>query len=391
MLKLNILVSLVGVGAILLCGCGARGSRSSTSLTQALSVHAIDMGTLATNPAIVGRDGGGSSRFQGYSVWLYGDTFLAHPDARGRTFLSNTWSFTHNFDPSGGTKDFEERRDAAQAPTMILEETPAESAFNAAHSGDRCQQRPCGALWDLWPSTIITDPVGNRAFVFYSVVVAMSGDFNFKGAGSSVAIWDHFDELPHRPRFDPPVVPDHPDLLFSQTEPDFGSAAVFVRGVLYVYACGDPIDGLDKSCKLAQVSPASVLDRRTWKFYAGRGQWSSSLGSAVPVFDGNDILSVSWNSYLQRYLAIYSSPFSRKVMLRLSPTPEGPWSDELLAFTALSPAEGGDVYDAQAHAEFDASGGQVVYVTYSRRLKAPLASEMRVVALHLQTTGPLPQ
>jgi hypothetical protein len=70
------------------------------------------------------------------------------------------------------------------------------------------------------------------------------------------------------------------------------------------------------------------------------GRWSSSVDDAVPVFDGLDILSVSWNTYLQRYVAVYSALFSDDVMIRTSPNPEGPWSDGIVAFTAKQPTDG---------------------------------------------------
>jgi hypothetical protein len=175
--------------------------------------------------------------------------------------------------------------------------------------------------------------------------------------------------------------------MFGQNEPTFGSAAVIANGVLYVYGCGNSLDGQDKGCRLGKVNPATVQDRSTWLFYSGGTAWSSSVSQAVPVFNGLDILSVSWNSYLQRYSTVYSSFFSQNVVMRTSPAPEGPWSDELLLFTA--PVDAGNTYDAQAHSEYDANGGQTIYVTYSRSL-GNFRSEIRLVQVKLQATGPLP-
>jgi hypothetical protein len=97
---------------------------------------------------------------------------------------------------------------------------------------------------------------------------------------------------------------------------------------------------------------------------------------------GDNILSVAWNNYLQQYVAVYSAPFSQKVMMRSSHYPEGPWSSEVTAFTAMQPASG-NVYDAHAHPEYDADGGQTIYVTYSRSTPAPFSSEVRLVAITL--------
>jgi hypothetical protein len=50
----------------------------------------------------------------------------------------------------------------------------------------------------------------------------------------------------------------------------------------------------------------------------------------------------------------------------------------------------GNTYDAHAHSEYDANGGQTIYVSYSRGLPASFASEVRLVSLELQTMAPLP-
>ncbi len=44
-------------------------------------IRATDLGALPKSSDIVGRDGGYSGLFQGHVVWIYGDTFLAAPDA----------------------------------------------------------------------------------------------------------------------------------------------------------------------------------------------------------------------------------------------------------------------------------------------------------------------
>jgi len=342
-------------------------------------VRVTDRGTLPVTPAIRARDGGYSTVFQGRSVWLYGDTFLGSPDAQGRTLISDSWSWTANLDATDGIAGFHERDDAVGMPTMILSETPTEHVYNAAHQGKPCQVQPCGARWALWPAAIVTDSVRERALIFYMLVYAQPGDFNFNRVGSSVATWDSFDATPQRPIIDSAA--SYPTLLFTAEEPSFGSAALSVGGTLYVYGCESV--NLDKPCKLARVDPAHVVDRSAWSYYAGQERWSSRIEDAVPVVSGNDILSVSWNNYLDRFVAVYSAPLSRDVMMRTAPAPEGPWSREIQAFAAMPPTGGGTVYDAQAHPEYDVDGGRTMYVTYSRAT-GPFASEVRLVSIDLQ-------
>ena len=377
----SILVTVCVAFGVSGCAQSNGGPSGSGTSAQLKIVSATDLGTVPTNPAISGRDGGYSAAFQGVSVWAYSDTFLTKPDASGRTLLSNTWSYTNSLDALQGITGFQERLDTVGSPTMLIQETPDELSFNLAHYGDNCQVRPCGQRWAIWPAAIVTDPASTHALVFYSVQ-SVDPNGNFHGVGSSVALWEDFNQLPQRPTFNPPFVTEHSDLMFNQNEPNFGSAGFTSNGVLYVYGCGLDTDGLDKGCRLAKVDPATVQDRATWMFYAGSGRWSASVKDAVPVFNGLDILSVSWNSYLQQYVAVYSALFSQNVMMRTSPNPDGPWSDEIKAFTAMAPVQG-NVVDAHAHSEYDSNGGQTIYVTYSRATGA-FSSEVRLVAVQLQ-------
>ena len=125
-----------------------------------------------------------------------------------------------------------------------------------------------------------------------------------------------------------------------------------------------------------------MQDRNAWTFYAGSGNWSSQVSDAISVFDGCSIVSVSWNSFLQQYVAVYSPPFSQNVTMRTSPQPEGPWSREVTAFVAMQPVQG-NVYDAHSHSEYDVNGGQMIFVTYSRST-GNFTSEVRLVSVQLQ-------
>lgn len=371
-------ILLLAVAGFEISGCA-----SVSGLSPGLTIVSVkDLGTLPTNPDILGRDGGYSALFQGYSVWLYGDTFLAQPNAEDFTLLSDSWSYTSDLSAQDGITGFHEPLDSAGAPTMILPETPAEQAFNAAHNSNNCQQQPCGARWALWPASVVVDPVAGHALVFYSLVYSLPGNFNFQSVGGSVATWQSLQQQAQRPTINPPVVAAHPDLLFNQNEPGFGSTSLISGGMLYAYGCGNPANSFDKGCWLGKVNPANVLDRSAWSFYVGNGNWSSQIGDAIPVFSGDNILSVAWNNYLQQYVAVYSAPFSQNVMMRTAPSPEGPWSFEVTAFTAMQPSQG-NVYDAHAHSEYDANGGQTIFVSYSRATPAPFTGEVRLVSIEL--------
>src|SRR5208283_2366057 len=109
---------------------GMAGCSTNGPPPDLVVVNVTDLGTIKTSSKILGRDEGYSAVFQGKSVWLYGDTFLASPDAEGRTLISDSWSWTSDLGAQAGITGFQERDDAVGAPTMILPESPQELAYD---------------------------------------------------------------------------------------------------------------------------------------------------------------------------------------------------------------------------------------------------------------------
>jgi hypothetical protein len=132
---------------------------------------------------------------------------------------------------------------------------------------------------------------------------------------------------------------------------------------------------------LARVPFANILNRGSWQYYSGSTNWTSELGNAVPVFEGNDILSVAYNQYVSAYIAVYAPPLSIRVVMRTAPRPEGPWSNPIDAFATETPADLW-VYDAQAHRELERDAGRIMYVTYTL-VTGEQTSEMLLVEIEL--------
>ncbi len=374
----KITAAVLTVGFAILFVAFAGCAHSELPEAEAAVVGVTDMGSLETNANIRGRDGGYSAAFKGKSVWLYGDTVIGVADEKGRTWLNNSWSYTDDFDASNGIAGFKERLDSIGAPTEFFPQTATEKIFNDAHYGANCAVPVCGARWAVWPGVIVSDELRNRALIFYEVIYAEPGDMNFEGFGKGIAVWTSLDEPPQRLTVSASV--DHPDIIFSDNEPSFGSAAAVVGEELYVYGCD--LESMRKPCKLAKVPLADALDRFKWKYYAGGAAWSDKIADAVAVMNGNDIMTVYYNAYLQRYVAVFSQPMDTAVMLRTSSSPEGPWSAAQKLFDAKAPVDSEWVYDALAHPEYDEENGRFIYVTYSRATGF-LASERRLVRIEL--------
>src|SRR5580658_2477768 len=93
--------------AIALAGCNSITYHTPSNQAPGLQVVQVtDLGPIPTNPDILGRDGAYSALFQGSSVWLYSDTFLAKPNAENFTLISDSWSYTSDLNASAGLSGF---------------------------------------------------------------------------------------------------------------------------------------------------------------------------------------------------------------------------------------------------------------------------------------------
>jgi hypothetical protein len=326
---------------------------------ESFGASAVEVGVLPQASTIQGRDGGPSARCFGHSVWTFGDTVLNLQDEIGTNWHHNSFSITDDADASDGITGFSERLDSAGAPRYFIAPTADEAAFNADHYGDACRVMPCGARWAVWPGAPVWDEARSRALVFYGLIYAEPGAFNFHGVGQSVALWSDFSTEPVRPSPSPGAT--HPTLLFGEGEPAWGTAALIDSGILNVFACDSDGNGLEPPCYLAQVPPESVLDRAAWRYWNGSA-FAPAMADRRSLFVGAPSVTVAWNEHLHAYAALYAQPLSNRVVLRTAPALTGPWSDARLLFEARRDPEG--AYDSNWHQEFDR--GRDLYVTFSR-------------------------
>jgi hypothetical protein len=336
--------------------------------------HGKDVGVVESSPMILGRDGALSAVAGGRSVWIFGDTIFVDTPSGATHYVSNSWSWTQDFDASHGVV-LHQPTTPDGWPASFMDLSPDERAYNVAHDALACTtSEKCGTRWAIWPQVMVADPERKRTLVFYGKVYAEpEGGLHFSCVGHSIGVWGDSGAGPQRPADG--AVDTVPEMLFRQDEPGFGSAAVTEANLLYVYACDS--NGYLKECRIGRVPLDDALDRSAWQFYTGR-RWSDDVTAATSVLAGNDVMTIAYNAYLGKYLAVYAPPFVNQVMLRSSLRPEGPWSDEVLAIDLNDhPPTDLWVYDAAAHPEFEARGGETQYVTYSLFLGNPGAGDYR--------------
>lgn len=379
--------------ALLLVKCGGGGGSGSNStdapqgevpsVAAEVAIGTIrEIGTVSRHPAILKRDCGFSALFQGQSIWLFGDTLMETPNTDNLNMISNSLSCTFDIDAGDGLAGFAAKVDEVGAPAVFFPLTEEEKLFNEKHAGKYCEEEPCNTSWHIWPGTIIVDEVKDWAYVFYRKVLVDSGIPNFHHVGHSVAVWKDVRESAERPFFD--RVELYPTLLFGEKgDRGFGSASVVMGREAFVYGCELGEDLMSKPCYLARVPLEDILERDAWMFYVGHGGWSSDFLQSEEIFAGNDMMSVFFNAYLNRFVAIYSENLGSTAMLRTAPHPEGPWSEPIEIFSIDAPHNlNGWVYDFLAHPEYSQDDGKVIYITYSIKFD-DMYSELRLVAVEL--------
>lgn len=369
------------------CGGGGGGEPAGEDPPPAdahLVIGAVrEIGAVSQNAAILNRDCGFSALFQGQSVWLFGDTLLEAPGTENGEMISNSLSCTFDIDAGDGIAAFSDMADPVGAPATFFPLTEDEIAYNQRHAGEFCEEEPCNACWHIWPGTIVVDDDRELAYVFYHKVMNWPGPWNFEHVGHSIAVWKNPAEPPERPVFN--IVESDPTLFFSENgEPGFGSAAIVLGKEVFIYGCELNDSPLIKPCHVARVPLANILDKRAWQFYTGDSNWSSDPLQSQEIFNGSEMMSVSFNPYINRFVVVYSEPMGATAMIRTAPHPEGPWSAPTELFSVDAPANSnGWVYDFLAHPEFSQDNGRIMYITYSKKIDE-LYSELRLVAVELE-------
>jgi hypothetical protein len=319
-----------------------------------------ELGRVPQAGVIQARDGARSALLWGKSVWTFNTTVLNTNDVDGKNWHNNSFATTDDLVGNDGVKVLTETLDAAGAPVRLLDPTTDEADYNSKHYNNPCPVTPCGTYYDSRPMATLWDAARTRVVMLYELVFFQPP--NETHLGRSVAIWSSLDTRPDRP-----VVSqrEHPTVLFDGTEPSFGSAAQVVDGDLYAFGCdGDPMR-FNSPCKLAKVPLDDVLLRSRWQFWDG-ATFSSKLEDAVELFTGNGLLSVAWNSHIQRWLAVYSEPLTNVVVARSAAALTGPWSAQVQLFVTPAPNPDRWTFDTALHDEYTENGGQTLYVSYSR-------------------------
>ena len=113
-----------------------------------------------------------------------------------------------------------------------------------------------------------------------------------------------------------------PELVFPASAPSLRSGLLGRDGNVYLYSCPQQPNA-QFDCVLARAPIGSATLARAYQ-YRTIGGWSNDLNVAVPVLqNAGPELSVSYNPYLRRYLAVFSVGSAIRSHCRRQSDPRG--------------------------------------------------------------------
>jgi hypothetical protein len=137
----------------------------------------------------------------------------------------------------------------------------------------------------------------------------------------------------------------------------WGSALIRIKNFLYIYGTAEDHQNTvpQKHMILARVPASRVDDFSRWRFYAD-GNWVPDFMLASRICENvPHEYSVSYLPALKQFAAVYSQDgLSKNILARLSPEPQGPWSDPIQLYQCPEAAWDDSIfcYAAKAHAVF---------------------------------------
>ncbi|MEJ2728837.1 MAG: DUF4185 domain-containing protein [Deltaproteobacteria bacterium] len=297
-----------------------------------------------------GGDGAYSVALDQHTIaWFFGDTWIGqikngrHVNA---TLVNNTVAIQHGRRPPEAEVDFYWGRADDGSPAALI--------------------RPVdGGGW-FWVFDGVMTAKGLYIFLIQVERTAADAVFDFKIIGVWLGHVENPGELPSAWRVRQSRIPWS---IFSESKSIlWGSAVLKIDDVLYIYGTVEDPGRLDrtKHMILARVPEALLSDYSRWRFYAN-GSWVSDFRQAGPLSANlPHEYSVSYLPVLKQYAVVYSQDgLSKNILARLSPEPQGPWSDPVQLYQCPEAEMDNSVfcYAAKAHAALSQTPDELI-ITY---------------------------
>jgi len=245
------------------------------------------------------------------TLWLYGDTWIGdiidgkHKKA---TMVNNSIALHHGKDPSSASVKFFWGTTEDGKPAAFI--------------------RPADGVGWFW---IFHGVAANEKLYFFLMQIIKTDEksvFGFKHIGTWLGEVDNPLQEPGKWQIKQYKVPwgrysDKGNLFF-------GSALIRDGDFIYIYGSREDWDkGVGGRSMIVARAPADkITEFDKWRFFHN-GDWQGDINDISGLFDGIATeYSVSYQPKLKQYVVIYTeNGMSENIMMRLSPTLVGPWSD----------------------------------------------------------------
>ena len=297
-----------------------------------------------------GADGAYSVALNPYTIaWFFGDTWIGqikngqHVNA---TLVNNSVGIQHGRRPAEAEMDFYFGRAGDGSPAALM--------------------RPADGRGWFWVFDGVMTAEGLYLFLIQVERTAGDAVFDFKVIGAWLGHVENPGELPSAWRVRQSRIP------WSEFSASggilWGSAVLQIDNVLYIYGTTEDVGSTvrQKHMILARVPVSRLADYARWRFYAD-GHWvadfrqASRLSANMP-----HEYSVSYLPVLKQYAVVYSQDgLSENILARLSPEPQGPWSDPIRLYQCPEAQWDNSIfcYAAKAHAILSQTPDQLI-ITY---------------------------
>lgn len=291
-------------------------------------------------------------RIPGESLWYPGGEPVGHRDMSGlggtEKMLNNTGLIVTDKDASKGIINFNYVLNSAgeikQLIPLLEDEDPDWIRVWCLHGVE----------------------VNNKLYLFFiKVVTKDEGIFpvNFDIIGSGIAVGDTDTWEFKR------IYNNGSDILWKAEQPHFAAAVVKENSFLYLYGVVQDKEGT-QNCYLAKVRQNKIEELNEYQYYTGAGNWSDNIEEAEVLLSGMpNELSVSYNNYLNKYLAVHSLDLTGKIVGRTAEKPWGPWSEPVELYQVQVEREKELpyptlIYAGKEHPFLSKENGKIIYATY---------------------------
>ena len=290
------------------------------------------------------------------SVWLFGDTFVGRVADRKRVDCRMIHSSIaiQNLD---------------DAPQFFY-------PTDKKHNPKSFMKSPDGRT-DFWLSDGAR--TGRGLFLFMQQVEwTGSGAWDFRCIGTWLASVANPDAPPAHWKITTKKLPF--TTLPAGEDVTFGAETLQTNGYIYIYGYVNPPNSPQRKLILARVPENQTDDFSAWEFFSN-GSWTKDFHAVTPIFsDAPPEGSVSWQPFLKKFVFVYSDGIWGKIVMRLSGTPEGPWTVPVTLYQCQELQISRDVfcYAAKAHPEMSATNELLISYASNSQSLAEVANDTRL-------------